>query len=127
MGMFDDVVCLYPLPNPAHNEIEFQTKDLACELELYVITKDGRLARQLYTDSEVPEEKRPWWVAGAGIQREPTGLEYLDDYHGDLLIYGSETTGADDDEWVQYIVRFTEGRVSRVRLTLGSVTQEVRG
>ena len=30
MGLFDDVTCGYPLPEPKHQHREFQTKDLGC-------------------------------------------------------------------------------------------------
>jgi len=45
MGLFDTVKCKYPLPNPKHQDLEFQTKDLECLLGEYTITADGRLLR----------------------------------------------------------------------------------
>ena len=56
MGMFDDVVCRYPLPH--HQDARFQTKDLAGialgeqwitgRLDEYEITLDGRLRRHVH-------------------------------------------------------------------------------
>jgi hypothetical protein len=43
MGLYDTVKCEYPLPDPAHQSLEFQTKDLDCLLEAYTITRAGRL------------------------------------------------------------------------------------
>ncbi len=45
MGLFDDLKCEYPLPgtNPEKADIQFQTKDLSCEMRQYTITSDGRL------------------------------------------------------------------------------------
>jgi hypothetical protein len=44
MALFDTVKCDYPLPDPAHQQLEFQTKDLDWLLEQYTITRDGRRA-----------------------------------------------------------------------------------
>jgi hypothetical protein len=49
MGLFDYVRCEYPLPgNPPEcaATANFQTKDLTCYLEQYVITADGRLVHE---------------------------------------------------------------------------------
>ncbi len=48
MGMFDYIVCRYPLPGKAPSFIKkghmFQTKDLECLLETYIISSNGRLS-----------------------------------------------------------------------------------
>ena len=46
MGMFDRVHCDLPLPDPKHQDLEFQTKDLDCLLDRYTISAEGRLVRQ---------------------------------------------------------------------------------
>jgi len=33
MGLFDEVRCEYPMANPAHQGLLFQTKDLECLLD----------------------------------------------------------------------------------------------
>ena len=47
MGMFDDIVCKYPLPFPEDTKgyipNGFQTKDLDCGLDSYEIREDGTL------------------------------------------------------------------------------------
>lgn len=42
MGLFDTLHCEYPLPDGC-TEPEFQTKSLACALDLYRLTAAGRL------------------------------------------------------------------------------------
>ena len=42
MGMFDWIDCQYPLPDGKTCE-RGQSKDLACQLYHYTITKDGRM------------------------------------------------------------------------------------
>ena len=46
MGLCDEVRCEYPLPNRAHQGLNFQTKDLESLMDRYVITKRGRLVRK---------------------------------------------------------------------------------
>jgi len=78
--MFDYVRCRYPLPH--HQDAEFQTKDMARIvdpgdpidglLDRYVITKTGRLRRQLHKrkavktgrtfPSVVLKSIKSWWV-----------------------------------------------------------------
>jgi len=97
MGLFDTVRCEYPLPEPAHQDLEYQTNDLESLLELYTITREGRLIRH----------ERPW---GGGPGRD---LEWP--VHGDVRIYESlEATGG-RRQWIEYVVRFTDGRVQSVR------------
>ena len=48
MGMFDDIICEYPLPQPENpkgyvSNNYFQTKDFECLLDRYKIDKDGNL------------------------------------------------------------------------------------
>jgi len=51
MGMYDTIICEYPLPIPSDpkgycGSKDFQTKDLDSALDLYEIDKDGRLFLQ---------------------------------------------------------------------------------
>jgi len=90
MGLFDTVRCEYRLPNPAHQDLEFQTKDLDCLLDHYVITLDGRLIR-----------------LASEFRRLERDIEWP--YHGDIQIYAADPQRK--DEFVDYTVRFTHGRV----------------
>jgi 3-mercaptopyruvate sulfurtransferase SseA len=91
MGMFDTIKCEHPLPDPRHQELEFQTKDLERYLNHYTITLDGRLIRHPRSGERAPAPCRDieWPI------------------HGDLRMYAE---GA-DSEWVEYVVRFTHGRL----------------
>jgi hypothetical protein len=85
MGMFDYVHCAYPLPDKEAQDIEFQTKDFHCLMTPFFITREGRLTA-------------------------PSGDDL--DYHGDLYIYGGEEPFM--HPWFEYVVRFTDGTVSKV-------------
>jgi len=97
MGLFDEVRSEYRLPNPAHQNLVFQTKDLESLMDEYVITRRGRLVR-----------KKTGWL-------EPRRCKVVCPVHQDLRIYTSIEVGPEEREWVEYVFRFTEGRVTRVR------------
>lgn len=57
MGTFDYVTCNYPLPGIPPGILgktrAFQTKDLVCNFEEYIISEDGQLFRRV-------EKRGPW-------------------------------------------------------------------
>jgi hypothetical protein len=95
MGMFDTVSCEYPLPDPRHQGLEFQTKSLESLLDHYLITGDGRLMRLARHHGVGPERDVEWPI------------------HGDLVFYTSEDTP--ERTWIEYVARFTHGRVEWIR------------
>jgi len=97
VGLFDEVRCEYRLPDPAHQGLVFQTKDLENALDEYVITRRGRLVRT----------KRGFLA--------PRPCRVVCPIHQDLRIYDSVEVAPEEREWVEYVFRFTEGRVTRVR------------
>lgn len=108
MGMFDEVLCLYPLPGGAPQQKVWQTKDFEMPyLEKYTITEDGRLLKHVGQFDSPAEE--------------------ISDFHGDLNFYGGNYSGSswrgyltDDDkrgEWWSFVARFTSGRLTRLTHT----------
>jgi len=106
MGMFDEIRCNYPTPIQLPTWVEwFQTKDLTCALLRFEITADGRLV-------ELSDEPDDW-----------------SDYHADLRFYTSNLVMSNQDGlWVEnhtgdqyehfeFTARFTDGKLSRIRLT----------
>lgn len=98
MGLFDEVRCDYPLPNPEHQDLKFQTKDLENLLDEYVVTRRGRLVRE--TEGGPFDQRRCHVVCPI---------------HKDVSIYTSVEVAGGDRECIEYVFRFTEGRVTRVR------------
>jgi hypothetical protein len=94
MGFFDTVYCKYPLPDPRHQDLAFQTKSLECLMGTYTITRDGRLVRKAWSLRGGPEvDREAEWPM-----------------HGDIEIYTSV-----ERDWIEYVVRFTHGRVEWIR------------
>lgn len=101
MGMFDEITCNYPLPDPEAQELLFQTKDLRNFLERYTITETGRL---------IYHETAPVWQdesesQTAGLVRIPLGDVDLE-YHGDVYFYTGE---------FEYRARFTNGCIEWIK------------
>jgi len=77
-------------------------------MEDYEITRDGRLRRQRHTYKVVKTHRqfpsshlksiKSWWTT-------------VSDAHGDVLIYTSDDTDERGPQWVEFRVRFTNGRV----------------
>lgn len=97
MGLFDTVRCEYPLPDSRHQNLEFQTKKLDCLLLRYTIRRDGTLVRHAGEGA-----------FGSGPERD---VEWP--IHGDISIYTS--IHSEDPSWIEYVVRFTHGRVEWIR------------
>jgi hypothetical protein len=100
MGLFDTVRCEYPLPDPRHQELEFQTKSLESLLDYYTITRDCRLVRQARSWDTTPSAEIEW------------------PFHGDMLLYDRDPDK--EEGLIEYLVRFTHGRVEWIR-PLGEV------
>lgn len=132
MGMFDNIVCHYPLPDGFDAaSLEWQTKDTDAQwLDTYTITAEGRLVHT-ETDAEiVPEAERPFpnatdWRKACGSMRMVNPREVDTNYHGDLYFYGNNLSGSmggvgyttsDDKPWRGrgYVARFTNGTVQSI-------------
>jgi hypothetical protein len=95
MGLFDTVTCRYPLPDAAHQDLEYQTKDLECLLEHFTISADGRLVRHDRRSGVEPGCDVEWPI------------------HRDVRIYAADPRR--ERGLVEYVLRFTHGRVEWVQ------------
>lgn len=105
MGMFDDVICDHPLPDGYVGK--FQTQDLENLMDVYRITREGRL---LVADYALEPVEKP----GLGFRvfnRIELG-EHDTNYHGDLLFYDWLS---DLSTMLEYRARFTEGQLQWIK------------
>ena len=111
MGMYDYIICRYPLPGEppgfcANAGHQYQTKSLDCLLHTYEITQAGQLKR---IESGVWEKlHEPEMISFDGV------LEF---YDGNLsaAAYGlGFTQNGEDEEWVTYEATFVNGVVQRI-------------
>ena len=104
MGMFDTIICEYPLPDEWENA-NFQSKDLKCELDTYVITSGGRLV--LKRDSSVTDTNHH-------------GFLYFYDFplgSYDVRLDGAHrySTLRDDARLITYEAKFTDGQLVEIK------------
>lgn len=130
MGMFDHIICEYPLPDGFDlPDAEFQTKDLDNTLATYTITADGKLVHHFAEYEETPESELPVpEMPFIGCLRVKAGSEKMveKDFHGDIYFYGSNISGSgcgayvtEDDKPVwsrEYRARFTDGKLTKLTL-----------
>ncbi len=97
MGLFDEVICEFPLPGwPEGEEPRFQTKDLDCFMETFSITSDGRLLA-------ARDERATSGTAPSAGWRDA-------EYHDYLVFYTSlERPGG--REWFEYRAKVTDGQL----------------
>jgi hypothetical protein len=111
MGMFDEVKCEAPFPDPRMDpERLLQSKSLACCMDRYTITREGRLIYHRHHYEEGPSrEVRQELILPT---RKLTHVENIDtEYHGDIRLYGNGKEGA----WLDYVARFTHGTLDWIR------------
>ncbi len=128
MGMFDELKCEYPLPDPEAQDFTFQTKSLDRSLANYVITKDGKLLSNENTCLN---------------ERDPKETEQCEEvpHHGDISFHmvkavlsdgrlavlsgqnkkHAYTRGKNNEEipvqtkWFEYKARFTNGQLEWIK------------
>jgi hypothetical protein len=118
MGMFDYIRVETPLPRK-HDVIladaMFQTKDLDCMMDVYVITSTGELYRERWDYTWVESDDG---LLGGYLREIPDSFrrEYLDNYHGNIHFYTSINWDGDTHTRIDYVATFTNGKLSRMRL-----------
>jgi hypothetical protein len=141
MGMFDRIFCECELPDGFNPKgIEFQTKNLERELNVYTITADGRLLLHYVEWESTPEDELPYPnIPIIGCMREKEGSRKLVevDFHGLITFYGSNlcaigpkgfATVNDEEYWSrEYTAKFTNGKLESIVLDLETSDITKRG
>lgn len=117
MGMYDDITVSYPLPDGyKHLQFEvFQTKDLDCFMEEFIISDDGKLRRMVYeyrdlTEEEMAEEAdRKFLILHNKVRTGEFTLQTIN-IHGLILFYTYK-----DKVLVELIAKFTDGVLQEIR------------
>lgn len=109
MGMFDSVFVEYELPEiiledqqvsffPGH---EFQTKDMHCMMDSYLISHEGKL---LYKESS--------WFG----KHDPEASTYKDtEFHGILHFYTGILLKSGNRYFIDYFAKFTDGIIVNIK------------
>jgi hypothetical protein len=122
MGMYDDIVCKYPLPLPEDTKgfvpLKFQTKDLDNALDCYEIREDGTLwlreCEREYTEGDpngktffekfgMVKETKVWWT-----HVKTTSTIRMYDYNN--------YSDGPYDYWVEFEIVFIDGVIDKIKL-----------
>ena len=127
MGMFDEIVCKYPLPLPEDTKgfhpYGFQTKDLDNALDCYEIREDGTLwlreCEREYTDGN-PNGKT--WSEKIGIVKETKVWWTHVKLTKKINMYTYHQGENQYDYWVEFVVEFVDGIINKIELKKFDVT-----
>lgn len=121
MGLYDRIVCEYPLPEGLEkyqNQV-FQTKDLGNTFTTYTITRDGRLVerREYYGDHPTKTKWNPILERDVPISVLAHQAVIDQSYHGDIVFYHYwiGTFAHHDREAIELKARFTRGVLDWIR------------
>jgi hypothetical protein len=109
MGVYDNLVCHYPLPIPGANEREYQTKDTARQLlHTYDIRQDGTLWCEAYDMEDRGD------TGAEGIERflgmlTRVNLRWVPAEETVVLRFYDSATG--DSGWIEWEAVFDKGRM----------------
>ena len=127
MGMFDEIVCKYPLPLPEDTKgfhpYGFQTKDLDNALDCYEIREDGTLwlreCEREYTDGN-PKGKT--WSEKIGSVKETKVWWTHVKLTKKINMYTYHQGENEYDYWVEFVVEFVDGIINKIELKKFDVT-----
>ena len=123
MGMYDSIICKYPLPMPEDpkgytGSREFQSKDLDCALSVYEIREDGSIWEEERETERVPGNKngKSFWDKIGHLKTVKTWYEprCLNDF---INIYDyQQNNDGDYDYDIEYSIRFENGKIVDVKI-----------
>lgn len=137
MGMYDNLICEYPLPLPLNlmeakdvdfNKLTYQTKNLDNALESYTIRKDGTLwvkrYEKEYSEGDPNAKSIMDKIGKCKILKEWDEQIY---YTGTIQFYQGlqydniNTDNWNNDYWIDYQTIFVEGKINKIELLKFSV------
>lgn len=137
IGMFDDLVCEYPLGNEEIQNLSYQTKDLENCLFKYKIGVDARLYLnkiegnwEPYTPEEIAAMDpnglmTKWYVERGKYNKTSDDWMLVEDFSGDIDFYASVKRPKNDECWVEFRAYFACGHMQKLVATMLPVDVEV--
>jgi hypothetical protein len=115
MGMFDYILCKYPLPLKSAQNLEFQTKDTPCQfMDYYEITESGRLKRETYDIEDRSDKTAKGLAALAGCMTRVNKRWVRETYTGEIRFYTS--LGKNHTGWIEFSAYFVKGMLDQIHL-----------
>ena len=115
MGMFDYLICKYPLPidKDLKNEI-FQTEHTPIQcLDLYEIREDGTLWHEIYETEDQSDPNAEGFAKFFGcMTRINKHWTPVLDFIGEIRFY----TTLDNTNWIKFSTYFVDGKLKEIHL-----------
>ena len=136
MGMFDNIICKYPLPQPSDlkematvglQHLNYQTKDLNCGLTQFTIREDGTLweTRQTY-DVKSGNPNAPDIISKLPEITVVNTEEIQVNQHGSIWFCDFYPCSVDhnlnNNYFIEYHAKFTHGKLELLELVRFDVT-----
>jgi hypothetical protein len=109
MGMFDTVKCYYSEMEDGHSDLEFQTKDLECLMDYYVLDKDGSLFIEEYDVEDKSDPNAEGLARIIGCMSKTNEKLVRSDLTDTFTMYAKDEG---DEEWIVYKVQVTRGQLT---------------
>jgi hypothetical protein len=127
MGMYDDIVCKYPLPLPEDTKgfhpCGFQTKDLENALDCYEIREDGTLwLRECEREYIDGDPKGKTWSDKIGLVKETKVWWTPVKITKSINMYTYQQGEGQYDYWVDFAIVFIDGVLQKIELKKFDVT-----
>ncbi len=127
MGMYDDIVCKYPLPLPEDTKgyipNRFQTKDLDNALDHYEIREDGTLwLRECEREYIDGDPKGKTWSEKIGIVKETKVWWTPVKLTKTINMYTYQHGEGQYDYWIDFVIVFIDGVLQKIELKKFDVT-----
>lgn len=123
MGMYDTIICKYPLPTPGDpkgysGSEDFQTKDLDCSLSVYEIDSNGQLLINKTEGHFVEGDKKSKDIFGKIGHYEVTKRwnEFVCKTSEICMYDYIHSNGTEYDYFIEYKVIFIDGLIDEVQL-----------
>lgn len=121
MGMYDDIVCKYPLPLPEDTKgfhpCGFQTKDFENALDCYEIREDGTLwLRECVREYTEGDPKGKTWSEKFGIVKETKVWWTPVKLTTTINMYTYQHGEGQYDYWVEFVIEFVDGVLNKINL-----------
>lgn len=129
MGMFDTVICKYPLPMPSDpkgysGSEDFQTKHLDCGLDTYEIAANGQLSVHKREGKYIEADKEAKGLFDK-IGRYEITKTWVEPVYDTLTMEMYDYEQSDKSEYdyfIQYEVVFIDGIVDEIKLIVFEAT-----
>ncbi len=113
MGMFDNLICKYPLPVDGANDLVYQTKDTDAQfLDDYEIREDGTLWHQEYDIEDKSDKNAEGIFRLAGCLTRINERWEQDFLTREIRFY----TNIGEKGWIEFSAYFVKGQLKELNL-----------